>query len=84
MTQSVAIKLIWTTNVWHAAVDLQGVCVQVVKRSKRERQASVASPTETSMERLIEKMMVDLDADSDDSSFTVRHHFLQVFSVISG
>ncbi|XP_050352253.1 uncharacterized protein LOC126774760 isoform X2 [Nymphalis io] len=38
--------------------------VLVVKRNKRGREADADS----SMERLIEKMMVDIDADSDDSS----------------
>ncbi|CAB3228972.1 unnamed protein product [Arctia plantaginis] len=50
--------------------------VLVVKRSKRVREepAAVASTNETTMERLIEKMMVDLDADSDeDSSFTLTN-----------
>ncbi|XP_038211614.1 uncharacterized protein LOC119832079 [Zerene cesonia] len=44
--------------------------VLVVKRTKRGRQSAspMASTSETSMERLIEKMMVDLDADSDESS----------------
>ncbi|XP_053614860.1 uncharacterized protein Jabba isoform X2 [Plodia interpunctella] len=47
----------------------------VVKRSKRAREPSTpASPGETSMERLIEKMMVDLDAESDeDSSYTLTN-----------
>ncbi|KAJ8717150.1 hypothetical protein PYW08_005549 [Mythimna loreyi] len=50
--------------------------VLVVKKSKRGREpASIAASTsETTMERLIEKMMVDLDADSDeDSSFTLTN-----------
>ncbi|CAH2089395.1 unnamed protein product [Euphydryas editha] len=38
--------------------------VLVVKRNKRGRETDAGS----SMERLIEKMMVDIDADSDDSS----------------
>ncbi|XP_075981384.1 jabba [Anticarsia gemmatalis] len=48
--------------------------VLVVKRSKRVREPAPASAgtSETTMERLIEKMMIDLDADSDeDSSFTL-------------
>ncbi|XP_063366883.1 uncharacterized protein LOC134655364 [Cydia amplana] len=49
--------------------------VLVVKRSKRPRQEeSPASTSEATMERLIEKMMVDLDADSDeDSSYTLTN-----------
>lgn len=50
--------------------------VLVVKRSKRGREhtSPAASTSETTMERLIEKMMVDLDADSDeDSSFTLTN-----------
>ncbi|CAH0590410.1 unnamed protein product [Chrysodeixis includens] len=50
--------------------------VLVVKRSKRGREQSnpAATASETTMERLIEKMMVDLDADSDeDSSFTLTN-----------
>ncbi|KAL0869772.1 hypothetical protein ABMA27_005999 [Loxostege sticticalis] len=50
--------------------------VLVVKRNKRTRQSSspVVSAGESTMERLIEKMMIDLDADSDDdSSFTLTN-----------
>lgn len=49
--------------------------VLVVKRSKRGREHSspVASTSETTMERLIEKMLVDLDADSDEDSFTLTN-----------
>ncbi|XP_028177567.1 serine/threonine-protein kinase pakF isoform X2 [Ostrinia furnacalis] len=50
--------------------------VLVVKRSKRARQSSspAASANESTMERLLEKMMVDLAADSDDdSSFTLTN-----------
>ncbi|XP_047997124.1 uncharacterized protein LOC125234773 [Leguminivora glycinivorella] len=49
--------------------------VLVVKRTKRPRQEeSPASTSEATMERLIEKMMVDLDADSDeDSSYTLTN-----------
>ncbi|CAH2042223.1 unnamed protein product, partial [Iphiclides podalirius] len=50
--------------------------VLVVKRNKRGRQEAslVASTSETSMERLIEKMMVDLQADSDDDcSYTLTN-----------
>ncbi|CAG9795669.1 unnamed protein product [Diatraea saccharalis] len=54
--------------------------VLVVKRSKRGRQptavgvASAVAAAETTMDRLIEKMMQDLDADTDDdSSFTLTN-----------
>ncbi|XP_052743914.1 uncharacterized protein LOC112058013 [Bicyclus anynana] len=48
---------------------INGDEVFIVKR-KRSRPAAntVASTSETSMERLIEKMMVDVDVDSDESS----------------
>ncbi|XP_013187755.2 uncharacterized protein LOC106132775 isoform X1 [Amyelois transitella] len=46
----------------------------VVKRSKRTREPSTSGTGETSMERVIEKMMVDLGADSDeDSSYTLTN-----------
>lgn len=49
--------------------------VLVVKCGKPERKSSspkASASVESTMERLIEKMMVDLDADSDeDSSFTI-------------
>ncbi|XP_039759389.1 uncharacterized protein LOC120633276 [Pararge aegeria] len=49
---------------------INGDEVLVVKRNKRVRQEArtVATTNETSMERLIEKMMVDIDVDSDESS----------------
>ncbi|KAL4712597.1 hypothetical protein ACJJTC_007192 [Scirpophaga incertulas] len=50
--------------------------VLVVKRTKRGRKSSspVASSSEIAMERLIEKMMIDLDGDSDDdTSFTLTN-----------
>ncbi|XP_073953886.1 jabba isoform X2 [Choristoneura fumiferana] len=50
--------------------------VLIVKRSKRVREddSPVASTSEPTMERLIEKIMVDLDADSnDDSSYTLTN-----------
>lgn len=45
-----------------------------MKRTKRGRQETspVVSTNETTMERLIEKMLVDLDVESDeDSCYTV-------------
>ncbi|XP_059054909.1 uncharacterized protein LOC131848957 isoform X2 [Achroia grisella] len=50
--------------------------VLVVKRSKRGRETTspTVSGNETTMERLIEKMMVDLDVESDDdSSYTLTN-----------
>nr|XP_034835315.1 uncharacterized protein LOC117991810 [Maniola hyperantus] len=49
---------------------INGDEVLVVKRNKKIRPeaSTVASTSETSMERLIEKMMVDVEVDSDESS----------------
>lgn len=49
--------------------------LQVIKHGNPERESTSPVPlgnVESTMERLIEKMMVDLDAESDeDSCFTV-------------
>ncbi|OWR43491.1 PolyQ domain-containing protein, partial [Danaus plexippus plexippus] len=45
----------------------------VVKRSKRLRQVPNPVPSETSMERLIEKMMVDMEDSDESSSYTLTN-----------
>ncbi|CAG9564136.1 unnamed protein product [Danaus chrysippus] len=47
--------------------------VMVVKRSKRIRQEPNPVPSETSMERLIEKMMVDMEDSDESSSYTLTN-----------